>query len=70
MAQDTPIAHELSLTELLADPMVRLLMARDGARPQDVAELRRNLDCRGARLRLTATPDLVVPDTPARGRDA
>ncbi|RDD62055.1 hypothetical protein [Ferruginivarius sediminum] len=62
-------AAEPSIAELLADPIVRLLMARDGVGRRDIETLIENLDLRGSNLRFTSTDRPVVPPPAASRRE-
>jgi hypothetical protein len=42
------LQRELSLEDLLVDPIVRLVMARDGFAPEDIRHLLRNVAARTA----------------------
>lgn len=52
---------EPHLDDLLADPIVQLLMRRDGVDRQEVEEMVGNLNLCGVRLRLTLTDQLTLP---------
>lgn len=48
MANFTATTRELSLQEMLADPIVRAVMTRDGVTKEDVAGLLATVRCRMA----------------------
>ena len=57
---------ETRLDDLLADPIVQLLMRRDGVRRRDVEEMIDNLNLANVRFRLTSTDRLTMPGASAR----
>lgn len=64
---DVDTGHgETRLDDLLADPIVQLLMRRDGVRRRDVEEMVDNLNLDNVRFRLTPTDRLTVPGASAR----
>jgi hypothetical protein len=54
------LQSELSLEDLLVDPIVRLVMARDGIAPEDIRHLMRHVVARAAET----PPRQTQPVTP------